>query len=326
MGFDAGLVAAATLQRATGLDPTTCSASDATHQLQLAHVLLDGGYDGVATVEEAIAGGDHGLGTFDRLDGEMIVLDGDPWQVNWQGIASIMPPETRTPFVSVSTMHAPRTQRLQDVTWDQTALAIESLVDDPGAIITVRIEGEFDHALTRSVPPQDRPYRPYSEVCVTDEVRWTHDPFGGVMIGFRFPDLEPGSTIPGLHLHALNHERTTGGHVHELHIKDAVLSVGISRDVVMHLPERTMTDLLETPPAIRLIQRQLLRKGPRKIDQLAADLSISPEQAQDHIDWLFDRGFVTKIELPGSEPAWKPTLHTHATKEGGTMAAILDAL
>ena len=86
MGFDAGLVAAATLQRATGLDPTTCSASDATHQLQLAHVLLDGGYDGVATVEEAIAGGDHGLGTFDRLDGEMIVLDGDPWQVNWQGV------------------------------------------------------------------------------------------------------------------------------------------------------------------------------------------------------------------------------------------------
>ena len=75
MGFDAGLVAAATLQRATGLDPTTCSATDATHQLQLAHVLLDGGYDGVATVEEAIAGGDHGLGTFDRLDGEMIVLD-----------------------------------------------------------------------------------------------------------------------------------------------------------------------------------------------------------------------------------------------------------
>jgi len=326
MGIDAGLVAAATLRRSTGLDPRDCSTEVTTHQLQLAHVLLDGGYEGVATLEEAIAGGDHGLGTVEHLDGELIVLDGDPWRVNWQGRAEIMPGTTRTPFVIVSTLQSPRTLRLQDATWDQAALAIESLVDDPGAVISVRLEGSFDHALLRSVPAQTPPYRPYVDVCKTDEVRFTHDPFGGVLIGFRFPDLDPGSAIPGLHLHALNHERTTGGHVHEIHINDAVLSVGISRDIVMHLPERTMTDLLETPRHIRSLQRLLLRTGPQSISQVAKALQISAQQARDDIGWLFDRGFVTELEQAGTEPRWQPTMHTHAAKATGAIADILDAL
>ena len=69
------------------------------------------------------------------------------------------------------------------------ASAVEDLVDDPGAVISVRLEGSFTSVLVRSVPPQDPPYRPYLEVCATDEVRWEHRPFEGVFVGFRFPDL-----------------------------------------------------------------------------------------------------------------------------------------
>ena len=68
--------------------------------------------------------------------------------------------------------------------------AVEDLVDDPGAVVSVRLEGAFTSVLVRSVPPQVPPYRPYAEVCATDEVRWVHRPFYGVFVGFRFPDLE----------------------------------------------------------------------------------------------------------------------------------------
>ena len=118
MTLDAPLVAAATLRRSRGIDPRLCTAADVTHQLQLAHVLLDGGFDGVATLGEALAGGDHGLGTVDRLDGELVIVDGEPWRVDWHGVAEIMPPETRTPFVVVSTLDSPRTVRLRDVARD----------------------------------------------------------------------------------------------------------------------------------------------------------------------------------------------------------------
>lgn len=333
MTLDAPLVAAATLRRSRGTDPRSCDTADVTHQLQLAHVLLDGGFDGVATLAEALAGGDHGLGTVDRLDGELVVVDGEPWRVDSEGRADLMPLETRTPFVVVSTLDNPRTVRLRDVGRAEVAAAIEDLVDDAGAVVSVRLEGAFSSVLVRSVPAQEPPYRPYAEVCATDEVRWTYAPFYGVFVGFRFPDLEPGATIPGLHLHGLDRLRTTGGHNHDLHVKDAVLSVGVSRDVVLHLPDKSMLDLLETPAPMRAVQRRLLRSGPRTVAELSSDLGADPADVTSRIDWLADRGFVTPdVEGPAGadgEVRWRVALHTQgarASREGGRTTEVDDLL
>lgn len=329
MTLDAPLVAAATLRRTYGTDPRTCSDEDVTRQLQLADVLLSGGYDGVATLEEALAGGNHGLGTVDRLDGELVVVDGEPWRVDWRGQAELMPPETRTPFVVISTMESPATVRLRDVDRTAVGAAIEDLADDAGAVVSVRLEGIFDSVLVRSVPPQDPPYRPYVDVCATDEVRWTHEPFHGVFVGFRFPDLTPGATIPGLHLHGLDRLRTTGGHNHDLHVRDALLSVEVSHEVVMQLPERSMTDLLETPHAMRQVQRVLLRSGASTIVQVAQALQITPEVAQERIEWLADRGYVSEQPVDGdgeSEPVWRTALRAPASRASGRVADLLESL
>lgn len=330
MTLDADLVAATTLRTARGVDPRTCPQSEVTHQLQLAHVLLDGGYEGVATLGEALAGGDHGLGTVDRLDGELVIVDGEPWRVDWHGTATLMPLDTRTPFAVVSTLESPRTMRVQDASRNEVIAMIESLVDDPGAVVSVRLEGAFSSVLVRSVPPQDPPFRPYTEVCTTDEVRWTHAPFHGVFVGFRFPDLHPGATIPGLHLHGLDRFRTTGGHNHDLHVRDAVLSVGISRDIVMHLPERSMADLLHTPDDVRAAQRVLLRGGPSTADHLAGELGIDLVDATRRLEWLADRGFAEHESVSDAagrvQTIWRMTLRAPASRATGRIAEVLGAL
>ena len=329
MTFDAALVAAATITRA-GMDPRECSIDDAIHQLQLAHVLLDGGFDGVATLAEALAAGDHGLGTVDRLDGELVVVDGQPWRVDWHGTAELMPLTTRTPFAVVSTLDRPTTMRVKDIKLEELKLLVEQLVDDPGAIASVRVEGSFHQVLVRSVKPQDPPYRTYVEVCASDEIRWEHIPFEGVFVGFRFPELEPGATMAGLHLHGLDNLRTTGGHNYELHIRDAMLSVGVTREVIMHLPDKSMMDLLETPPDIRALQRALLRRGPMTVNDIAQCLSISQTQAQDRIAWLGDRGFIQELAGGigglGGEPRWRMHLHTQGAKTTPQISALLNAL
>lgn len=170
MGLDSTLAAAVTLRSQRGVQGT-CTAADTTFQLSLAHVLLDGAYDGVVTLSEVMGNGDHGLGTLDRLDGELIVVDGEPWHVPHTGVAARAPLESRTPFVVLTTMEQPTSVRLRDAGRDEVMAAIDRVIDGPDAVVAVRLDGRFGRVLNRSVPAQSPPYRPYTEVCATDEVR-----------------------------------------------------------------------------------------------------------------------------------------------------------
>jgi Alpha-acetolactate decarboxylase len=46
------------------------------YQFSTTSALLDGVYDGDVTVADILRHGDFGLGTFNHLDGEMVILDG----------------------------------------------------------------------------------------------------------------------------------------------------------------------------------------------------------------------------------------------------------
>lgn len=326
MGLDPALAAAITLERRRGLGDA-CSASDAVFQLTLAHVLLDGGYDAVTTLGEVLPAGDHGLGTFDRLDGEMVVVDGEPWRVDHTGAATLMPPSARTPFVVLTTMTSPSRRRASGIDRDEVATMVDALVDDPAAVVAVRLEGRFTRVLVRSVPAQEPPYRPYAEVCATDEVRFEYHDFDGVFVGFRFPDLDGGDTIGGLHLHGLDTARTTGGHNHELVVADAELSVATTHDIALALPDRSMLDLLETPSEIRSIQRLLLRRGPMTARQLADALEVPEPELEQRLSWLADRGFVEEmtggVAGLGGEPRWHMTLQRRAERLPARVADLL---
>lgn len=317
MGLDAGLAAAITLQRQHELDPS-CPIADGVTQLALAHVLLDGGYDGVATLAELLPSGDHGLGAADKLDGEVVVVDGTPWRVPHTGVAEVMPPSSPVPFLVLTSMEAPRTVRLRDASRDDVVAAIADLAGRGDVIAAVRLEGSFSSVVVRSVPGQTQPYRPISEVLATDEVRWRHPTFEGVFVGFSFPDFGTTAVIPGLHLHGLDTGRTTGGHNHELHVTDAQLSVSTTRSVGIALPDRSMVELLSMPDPLRAVQRALLRRGALTSTGLAAALDIPLADAVERLSWLADRGFVAEhvggLAGLGGEPRWHITMRGPSRK------------
>lgn len=71
--------------------------------------LLDGVYEGNVTVRELLRHGDFGLGTFNRLDGEMLVLDGVCYQLRADGSAALADLDELTPFAAVTWFHPDRT-------------------------------------------------------------------------------------------------------------------------------------------------------------------------------------------------------------------------
>src|SRR5580698_4362033 len=72
------------------------------YQTSTMGALLDGVYDGDVTIRELLRHGNFGLGTFNGLDGEMLVLDGVCYQLRGDGSARVADPDQRTPFAVVT--------------------------------------------------------------------------------------------------------------------------------------------------------------------------------------------------------------------------------
>src|SRR3954470_13123484 len=64
--------------------------------------LLDGAFDGDLSFAELAEHGDLGLGTLNRLDGEMIALDGEFFRADVDGAVKPISATAKTPFAVVT--------------------------------------------------------------------------------------------------------------------------------------------------------------------------------------------------------------------------------
>ena len=72
------------------------------YQVSTIEALQQGVFDGIQPVGELRQHGDFGIGTFDALNGEMIVLEGIVYQATADGRVSVIPDTTTTPFATVT--------------------------------------------------------------------------------------------------------------------------------------------------------------------------------------------------------------------------------
>jgi acetolactate decarboxylase len=199
--------------------------------------LLDGAFDGDLSFAELAEHGDLGLGTLNHLDGEMIALDGEFFRADVDGAVNPVGPEEKTPF-AVVTNFAPSVEMTLGQPLAQADLLerIDALVPAGSPSCTVRIDGRFELVRARSVPRQEPPYRPLTEV-VADQHVFELEDVAGTMLGFRFPAWVEGIEVAGYHLHFVSDDRTRGGHVLDSRAgAGARLRVDPSDDLHVELP------------------------------------------------------------------------------------------
>jgi len=206
------------------------------YQTSCIDALLAGVYDGDQTLEEVRAHGDLGLGTFQHLDGEMILLDGDFYQVKVDGRVYSPDRKGKTPFAAVCNF-AP--EKAFAVIEGTDLMGLEALVDrqapNLNAFCAIRLEGHFKTMKTRSVPAQTKPYPPLKEVAKKQAV-FEMENVAGTVLGFRSPPFVKGVGVPGYHLHFISQDRTRGGHILAFEIVTGTAQVDMLDRFVMELP------------------------------------------------------------------------------------------
>lgn len=211
---------------------------DVLFQTSTINALLDGVYDGEVTFNVLRQNGDFGIGTFNNLDGEMIALDGNFYQIRSDGIAYLVDDSTKTPFAVVTYFESDKSV-ISEEAMDYEGLKnyIDGLVPSENIFYAIKIDGSFEYIKTRSIPIQEKPYPPLVEVVKNQSIFEFHD-VKGTLVGFLTPDYVGGINVPGYHLHFITHDRKAGGHLLEYHAKDVRIEIDYTPDFYMSLPER----------------------------------------------------------------------------------------
>lgn len=209
---------------------------DVLFQTSTIQALLEGAYDGELTCAGLRKHGDFGLGTFDALDGEMVVLDGVVYQVKADGKAYRASGSMTTPFAAVTFFDPDRTMPLRkQVNFQELTRTIDGMLPSKNVPYAVSVEGVFQHVKTRSVPGQTKPYPRLAEV-VKNQPTFEFEVVRGTVVGFRLPDYVKGINVPGYHLHFLTADRTAGGHVLDLVAADVKIKVDSCSSIHLALP------------------------------------------------------------------------------------------
>ena len=211
-------------------------AQDTVMQVSTIDALVAGVYDGTMPCSELLQYGDFGIGTFDRLEGEMVVLDGTVYQVKADGKVYTPDGTMTTPFASVCRFGADHTFDVQK-SMDFKALekAIDAALPNKNLFYAIQITGTFAYVKTRSVPAQDKPYPPLAEITRHQSV-FEKNNVSGTIVGFRCPAYVKGINVPGYHLHFISDDRAWGGHILALETGTGACAIDRCNEFFMVLP------------------------------------------------------------------------------------------
>jgi len=193
------------------------------------NALVEGLYVENTTMAEVKRHGDFGLGTFNFLDGEMVLLDGYVYQIRSDGKVYHVEDDEKSPFACVTFFNPDTFDDLDNSNNSKDFYdLLSTLIPSENMLYAIRVDGTFSHVKIRVVPRSEN-YRPLVEATKNQPVFEFHD-VRGCLAGFYTPRFMESLNAPGYHLHFLSEDRQHGGH-----LIDCVL--GKVRIGIQHIPK-----------------------------------------------------------------------------------------
>ena len=195
----------------------------------------------VMTVGELMQHGETGLGTFEDVNGEMIVIDRKCYRAMDDGRVTEAGDERGVPFASVAYMDNCREFELSgDYTMESLKAELNNRIEEDfglNSMHVIQIHGTFEKIYARS----ELPYRSH-HVTLKDMLDITQTSFEfsnirGSLVGVYYPDYMDGINAAGWHLHFVNDERNKGGHVYEIKMTSGKVRLAKKTRIDIQLPK-----------------------------------------------------------------------------------------
>ncbi len=202
--------------------------------------LLQGVYLGNKTVQQILHYGNFGLGTYDNVNGEMIVCDGVCYRANGQGQLEVANPKSYTPFGVVTKFLSQHQEEIGNYDFHGLEQHLLSVFPSQNLVYAIRVTGKFKIVNLRS----EECFRNIEGQKLADVLPKMQNMFDlqqveGVLVGVWYPEYMSRVNVAGFHFHFVDNARQSGGHVFGFELEAGTLDIQALHDVQINLIEST---------------------------------------------------------------------------------------
>ncbi len=242
------------MEEKSGIIFNNVNANKCLYQVSTLQALALGYVRGVIPVGELLAHGDTGLGTFEDIDGEMIVLDGHCYRARSDGSVCEVDAQSGVSFAVVSHLDGDRSW-----TWgkmdsvDNLTKELNNKIEEHfglNSMHMVRIDGVFDFIDARSeIPSRKVQHITLKELLSKTQYSFQFKNIKGSIICLYFPEYMDGLNLPGWHFHFISEDRKKGGHVFDVKMREGRVRMDKISKIEMQLPVEASFDTYDLKTA-----------------------------------------------------------------------------
>ncbi len=216
------------------------------YQISTLQALALGYFKSVVTVRELLDHGDIGLGTFENVNGEMIVIDGACYRAAEDGTVWEAETDLGVPFAAVAREgNEPgfRTGDIADILKLKELLTLK-IEEEFGlnSMYIVRIDGEFSRICARSEYACNSQHVELKDVLSKTQRDFVFENIEGTLAGIYYPDYMDGINAPGWHIHFISRDHTKGGHVFDMKMVRGHIRLTRINQIEIQLPNEPAFD------------------------------------------------------------------------------------
>jgi acetolactate decarboxylase len=204
------------------------------YQISTSTALVEGVHSGSVSSSVLLEHGDFGLGTFENLDGEMVILDGQIYQV-----AETVRHRTDkflVPFASITHFRATSAFEIDNVACLKgIKLACDQQRISDNLFYALRLDGIFETIHARAVHLVPKNTRLLDAAETQSEFHFEN--IEGTLVGFWSPRYSSSFSIPGYHFHFISKDRTKGGHLLDCSARKLKARVQVLSEFDIQLPD-----------------------------------------------------------------------------------------
>jgi acetolactate decarboxylase len=197
--------------------------------------LMSGFYDGQKTISNLRRHGSFGIGTFDQVEGEMIVLDGIVYQALGESSVRIADHNQTTPYAALTDHQA---DVLFEITDEHSLEEVEGKLErhliSLNLFHSIKVYGLFEEIRVR-VATKTASGTSF-DIVAAHQSEYSARQILGTIVGFWTPAMYNGMSLGGFHLHFISDDKKIAGHIVDFNAKNLTAEIGQISKIQQEFP------------------------------------------------------------------------------------------